>query len=188
VPYFFLLGLLAGMLEFIPLVGPLAVVIIAALITGFDSPRHAVVVVIFLFTLRIVHDYVIYPRIIGQGIHLHPLAVILAILSGAEIAGAAGIFLAIPVVAVATVTYRHWLEHKGSEGLVQDLLKQPELPLAEPPATSGEAVVDGSLPPPKDAASATQQNAHPTVRTTPEQMARARPDLTTGELKLRDLE
>jgi len=45
--------------------------------------------------------------LIGQGIHLHPLAVIVAILAGAELAGVAGIFLAIPVVAILTVSYRH---------------------------------------------------------------------------------
>ncbi len=76
--------------------------------------------------LRIVHDYYTYPRIIGSGIHLHPLAVILAILAGHELAGLAGIFLAIPLIAILTVTYRHWLEHKGSTGLVADLLKPAE--------------------------------------------------------------
>ena len=82
----------------------------------------AFLVLAFLAVLRIVQDYVVYPRLIGQGIHLHPLAVIIAILSGAELAGIAGIFLAIPVVAILTVSYRHWLEHRGSEGLA-DLLE-----------------------------------------------------------------
>src|SRR5918998_979207 len=125
-PYALLLGIIAALLEFIPLVGPLTVAIIAVLIASFYSVNQAVIVFLFLGTLRIVHDYVTYPRIIGQGIHLHPLAVILAILAGAELAGVAGIFLAIPVVAIISVSYRHWLEHKGSEGLVADLLKPEE--------------------------------------------------------------
>ena len=62
---------------------------------------------------------------------MHPLGVILAILCGAELAGIAGIFLAIPVVAVLSVSYRHWLEHRGSAGLVTDLLN---------PAEPGESV------------------------------------------------
>ncbi|MEJ7709323.1 MAG: AI-2E family transporter [Pyrinomonadaceae bacterium] len=57
---------------------------------------------------------------------LHPLAVVLAILCGEELAGLAGIFLAIPVVAIISVTYRHWREHRGSQGLVADLLKPAE--------------------------------------------------------------
>jgi predicted PurR-regulated permease PerM len=179
VPYFFLLGLLAGMLEFIPLVGPLVVVVLAAGISSFYSFNQAIAVVVFLSVLRIVHDYVVYPRIIGQGVHLHPLAVILAILSGAEIAGVAGIFLAIPVIAIATVSYRHWLEHRGSEGLVAEILKPVEPQLGAAPA----AAVELALPAPP--APMHNQHSYPTIDTTPEQMARSRPDLTTGELKLK---
>jgi len=96
------LGLIAGMLEFVPLVGPLVVAILAAMLALLHSGFGlALVMLIFLGVLRIVQDYVVYPKLIGQGIHLHPLAVILAILAGAEIAGVAGIFLAIPVIAIA---------------------------------------------------------------------------------------
>jgi predicted PurR-regulated permease PerM len=126
VRYALVLGLIAGMLEFIPLLGPVVVAVLAGTVAGFDSAAKAMTVLAFLAVLRIVHDYVVYPRIIGSGIHLHPLAVILAILAGHELAGVAGIFLAIPVIAVLTVTYRHWLEHRGSAGLVAELLKPAE--------------------------------------------------------------
>src|SRR5207244_11287150 len=105
---------------FLPLMGRWVVAVLVAglamLHWGFGM---AVVVLLFLAVLRIVQDYVIYPRIIGQGIHLHPLAVILAILAGAEIAGVAGIFLAIPAIAILTVSYRNWLEHRGSETIAE---------------------------------------------------------------------
>lgn len=122
----------------------------------------AFVVLLFLGVLRIVEDYVIYPRLIGHGIHLHPLAVILAILAGAEIAGVAGIFLAIPVIAILTVSYRHWMEHRGSD-TIADVLE--------------EAVVEAD-------AATDEELLHPTAMTTADEMARARPDLLTGELKL----
>jgi predicted PurR-regulated permease PerM len=125
-PYALLLGVVAGLLEFIPLVGPLAVAVLATLLASFYSAKQAIAVVVFLGVLRIVHDYVTYPRLIGHGIHLHPLVVILAVLSGAELAGVAGIFLAIPVVAVVAVSYRHWWQHRGGEGLVADWLKPAE--------------------------------------------------------------
>lgn len=124
--YSLVLGIIAGLFEFIPLAGPLAVAVLAGAVASFYSGSQVIVVLVFLIVLRIVHDYVIYPRIIGQGIHLHPLAVVLAILCGEELAGLAGIFLAIPVIAIMTVTYRHWLEHRGSSGLVADLLKPAE--------------------------------------------------------------
>lgn len=161
------LGLIAGIFEFVPLVGPLTVAILAALLGLLHSGwGAALMVLVFLGVLRIVQDYVIYPRIIGTGIHLHPLAVIFAILAGAEIAGVAGIFLAIPVIAVLTVTYRHWLEHRGSETIAEVI---EEVVVTPGPDPIGE-------------------EARPTASTTPEDMARLRPDLLTGELKTPNLD
>ncbi|MBD0369458.1 MAG: AI-2E family transporter [Pyrinomonadaceae bacterium] len=175
-PYWLALGIVAGLLEFIPLVGPLTIAIVSALIASFYSFNQSLLVLLFLGVLRIVHDYVVYPRIIGQGIHLHPLAVILSILAGAELAGIAGIFLAIPVVAIGTVSYRHWLEHRGSEGLVADLLKPKEGEAGAMLGEDGQPAEEVKLP--------ELEELRPSQTTTPEEMARVRPDLTTGELKL----
>ena len=161
------MGVLAGFFEFVPLVGPVTIAIMATLLATFHAgPFNGFLVLLFLGILRIAQDYAIYPRLIGQGIHLHPLAVIFAILAGERLAGVAGIFLAIPVVAILTVSYRHWMEHRGSEGIA-DLL-EPTSP-AEP-----EKVADLA------AKNVDELNAD----STPEQMERARPDLTTGELKM----
>lgn len=126
VRYALVLGIGSGLLEFIPLIGPLVVALIAIPIASAYSIKQALGVVVFLGIVRIVHDYVVYPRIIGHGMPLHPFAVIVAVLCGAALAGAPGIFLAIPTVAILSVGYRHWLEHTGSEGLVADLLKRRE--------------------------------------------------------------
>jgi predicted PurR-regulated permease PerM len=192
-PYALLLGIIAALLEFIPLVGPLVVAVIAVLIASFYSVNQAIIVFLFLGTLRIVHDYVTYPRIIGQGIHLHPLAVILAILAGAELAGVAGIFLAIPVVAVLSVSYRHWLEHRGSEGLVADLLKPAEKMVTAPTAFDSELPAQVAVAMDHHRIAEHHHTAPPvehglTATTTPEEMARARPDLTSGELKMPKLD
>ena len=122
VPYALLFGVVAGLLEFIPLVGPLAVALGATLVTSFHSITQALWVAAFLGVLRLAQDYVVFPRLVRRGIHMHPLGVILAILSGAELAGMAGIFLAIPAVAVLSVMHRHVLEYRGSGGLVSELL------------------------------------------------------------------
>ena len=152
VRYALVIGVIAGVLEFIPLLGPLLVAILAGIVAGFDGPTKAIAVLLFLGVLRVVHDYVVYPRIIGSGIHLHPLAVILAILAGHELAGVAGIFLAIPVIAVLTVTYRHWLEHRGSRGLVADLLKPAEQAAVPPtePAPAEQPAPPAPLPAPAE--------------------------------------
>ena len=161
------MGVLAGCFEFIPLVGPVTIAILAALLAMFHAgPFNAFLVLLFLGVLRIAQDYAIYPRLIGQGIHLHPLAVIFAILAGEKLAGVAGIFLAIPVVAILTVSYRHWMEHRGSEGIA-DLL--------EPTSPTDPAKV---------AELASQNVEQLNAESTPEQMSRVRPDLNTGELKM----
>ena len=122
VPYALLFGVAAGLLEFIPLVGPLAVALGVTLVASFHSINQAMWVVAFLGALRLAQDYVVFPRLVRRGIHMHPLGVILAILSGAELAGMAGIFLAIPAVAVLSVMHRHLVEYRGSGGLVSELL------------------------------------------------------------------
>jgi len=119
IPYAVVLGIAAGLLEFIPLAGPLTVGFLAAGFAAFHSLGQVVAVVTFLVALRVVQDYVVYPKIVGRGVHLHPLAIILAILCGAEIGGLIGIFLAIPAVAVLTVTYRHYRKHRAAEALIE---------------------------------------------------------------------
>jgi predicted PurR-regulated permease PerM len=147
VPYALLFGVVAGLLEFIPLVGPLAVALGATLVTSFHSINQAVWVVGFLGALRLAQDYVIFPRLVRRGIHMHPLGVILAILSGAELAGLVGVFLAIPAVAVLSVMHRHLLDHRGSDGLVSDLLT-PAQPVPEgAPRTFDPAAIPAAHPP-----------------------------------------
>jgi len=163
------MGVIAGVFEFVPLVGPVTVALMAAILAMLHAgPFNAFLVLLFLGVLRIVQDYAIYPRLIGQGIHLHPLAVIFAILAGEKLGGVPGVFLAIPLVAILTVSYRHWLEHYGNEGFADLLEPQPAVAVVETTAPT---------PPP-----ALEEELH--HETTPEQMVRVRPDLTTGELKM----
>ena len=126
VNYALLLGVLAGILEFIPLLGPITIAIIAISVAALESPWEALYVFIFLAVLRLLQDYVFYPRIVREGIHLHPLAIILSVLAGEQVAGIPGVFLSIPVVALLTVMYKHILEHSGSKGIVANMLAPKE--------------------------------------------------------------
>ena len=134
-PYAVLLGVMASVLEFIPLIGPMVVAVVAVVIAALQDPVLAVWTAVFLTVLRVVEDYVIYPRLIGRDIHLHPLVVILAVLAGVELDGIAGIFIAVPVVAVATVAGRHWLEWRGRDAEAE-LLEPEASPVATTPAAS----------------------------------------------------
>ena len=96
------------------------------LIASLESGWQALATMAFLGVLRVAQDYAIYPRVIRDGIHLHPLAVILSVLAGEQVAGIAGVFIAIPVVALLTVLYKHLLEHTESRGLFTGLLEPKE--------------------------------------------------------------
>jgi predicted PurR-regulated permease PerM len=122
--YALLLGVLAGIFEFVPIIGPLALAVIATVVSGFESGLQGALTALFLAVLRVMQDYVIYPRIVREGIHLHPLAVILSVLAGEQIAGIPGVFIAIPLVALGTVLHKHFLEHTDSKGIITNLLEE----------------------------------------------------------------
>jgi predicted PurR-regulated permease PerM len=138
-PYAVVMGAIAGVLEFLPLIGPL---IAATIIVGLSltvSIKTALIVALFLTVLRIAQDYIIYPRIVGHGIKMHPLVIILAILSGAEIAGLIGVFLSIPFVGLVIVVFNHYLAFRGlqsihSPGGADQAEPRAELSPAAPPA------------------------------------------------------
>jgi predicted PurR-regulated permease PerM len=115
-PIAIVLGLLAGLLEFLPMIGPLVFAAIAFILTITVSLKKALLVLAFLAVLRIVQDYIIYPRIVGHGIEMHPLVVIMAILCGAELGGLVGIFLSIPLVGLMLVVYNHYVAYKNLQG------------------------------------------------------------------------
>ena len=107
-PYALVLGTMGGLLEFIPVLGPLvaAVIIVGvALLMGF---KHWLVLIVFLGIWRLIQDYVSSPRIMGHSMELHPLAAIFGVMAGAEVAGILGIFLSIPVMASLRIVFRRW--------------------------------------------------------------------------------
>ncbi len=106
--YTLMLGTAGGLLEFIPVVGPLvaAVLILSvALLTGYT---HWLIALAFLISWRLLQDYVVSPRIMGKSMELHPLGAIFGVLAGGEIAGVLGVYLSIPVMASLRIVWRRW--------------------------------------------------------------------------------
>lgn len=110
-PYAWLIGLLFGLLEFIPNLGPtLASVptVLIAFIKGstvlnISNGWFAVLVIGVNFVLQQLENNFLVPRILGQSLSLHPLVVLVAAIIGAQVAGVLGILLAAPVVATLRV-------------------------------------------------------------------------------------
>jgi predicted PurR-regulated permease PerM len=115
------LGLLAGILEFIPVAGwMLAAVTI--LTVGFVTHAHWIWMLLLLVLWRMLMDYGIAPRVMGHELELHPLLAIFTMMVGGAVGGIPGIYLSIPLVAAVRVIWRRFV---GS----------PAFPADSPPLT-----------------------------------------------------
>jgi predicted PurR-regulated permease PerM len=105
VPYSFVLSPLAGLCEFIPVVGP-AVACVAifgiAAVTGYS---HLLWLFLVLGAWRVIQDYVNAPRIMGRSVEISPLAEIFGVLAGGEIGGVVGALVAVPILALLRILW-----------------------------------------------------------------------------------
>lgn len=108
VPYALVLGTIGGVLEFVPVVGPLAGALTIIGVALLMSYKHWLILLIFLGVWRLLQDYVSSPRIMGESMELHPLAAIFGVMAGGEVAGILGIYLSIPVMASLRIVFRRW--------------------------------------------------------------------------------
>lgn len=145
VDYAIVLGVVSGILEFVPMVGPIVGAAVTIGLAFTTSTKTAFAVAVFLAVMRVVQDYVIYPRIVGHGIKMHPFVIVLAILCGEKIGGLIGIFLAIPFVGLIIVFYNHYLAYKtlSASAAAAEAAKSREGPVAQPPPAEplGEPVL-----------------------------------------------
>jgi predicted PurR-regulated permease PerM len=105
VPYSTLLSVLAAVLEFVPVVGPLTASAVVILVAAFSGYTGLVWLLVFLLGYRLFQDYVLQPLLFSQGIELHPMLVLVAVLGGERLAGIPGMILAIPLVAAVRIVY-----------------------------------------------------------------------------------
>jgi predicted PurR-regulated permease PerM len=104
-PHFLALGLLAGVLEFIPVAGWMisAVTIISI---GAMTHAHWIWMAALVGLWRMLMDYGISPRVMGHELEMHPLLAIFAVMVGGAIGGIVGIYLSVPFVAMLRVVWR----------------------------------------------------------------------------------
>ena len=106
VPYALVLAGIGGALEFIPVVGPLTAGVVAVGVCLFAGYDHPWLLAAFILVWRGIQDYAINPLVMARGIDIHPALVIIGVLAGGEIAGVAGMFLSVPVIAAARIIWR----------------------------------------------------------------------------------
>jgi len=106
VPYALVLGTAGGVMEFIPVVGPLVAALLILSVAVLMNFEHWALLLLFLLVWRVIQDYVISPRVMGKSMELHPLAAIFGVMAGGEIAGVLGVYLSIPVMASLRIVWR----------------------------------------------------------------------------------
>jgi predicted PurR-regulated permease PerM len=149
VPYSVLLGVVTGLLETIPFVGPITAGAIACLVAlghpnpfGWSQLIYVGVVAVMYTILRHAEDYLVIPTVIGRAVRLHPAIVIFSLLTGGAVFGLLGIFLAVPFAA----TLRLVLIYVGAKLRDQDPFPQLEVELAEATETAGETIEPARVP------------------------------------------
>lgn len=105
--YELLLAGLAGILEFVPVVGPAAALAIILAVSGISGSGGLLWILVFWGLNRVFQDYVLNPYLMSAGVELHPLLVLFGVLAGDKIGGVAGMFFSVPVLAMLKVVYVH---------------------------------------------------------------------------------
>lgn len=128
VPYFYLLGILAFIGEFIPVVGNLIAFVPIALVVLATASDKFIWIVLIIVVIQGIQSYVIAPKIMSEAMDIHPLTVVIAMLVGGTLGGGLGLLLAVPVAAavkaVLTVFNRHREDLLGVNMSVVDLVRR----------------------------------------------------------------
>lgn len=107
IPYELLIAGVAALLEFIPVIGPVVVLVILIVITAVTVFSKLLFVVLFWGIYRFLQDYMLNPYLMRAGLEIHPLLVLFGVLAGDQIGGVAGMFFSVPVLAILKVVYLH---------------------------------------------------------------------------------
>ncbi len=98
--YAFFFGAWAGLMEFIPYIGPILAAGPPVILALFSSPWIALAVILVYVFIQQVEGHILVPNVMGQAVGVHPLVVIFAVLAGANVYGIPGMLLALPLVAL----------------------------------------------------------------------------------------
>jgi predicted PurR-regulated permease PerM len=117
VPYAVALGLLVAILDLVPLAGATLAAIIVSTVAFLESLPAGIVVLAFFIVYQQVENHLIQPVVYSRTVQLSPLAILIAVLIGAKLAGILGALAAIPVAGTIQVLLLAWLEIRRERGV-----------------------------------------------------------------------
>jgi predicted PurR-regulated permease PerM len=137
IPFALALGLLVAILDLIPLAGATLAAIVVTLVALTDSVTSAIIVVVFFIVYQQIENHLLQPLVYGRTVRLSPLAILLSVLIGSQVAGVVGALVAIPVGGTIQILLEHWQRHRRSreEAAAGDSIGGQ---VGEPPAEEAE--------------------------------------------------
>ena len=121
VPYFFVLALIAGIGEMIPMIGPMLSAIPAIAVAFTVSPGLALGVAVFFLVQQQLENAVLVPKVMGETVGLSAVTVILSLLIGGALLGFVGALLAVPTAAIIQVLFEEmYLAENDPESVEKD--------------------------------------------------------------------
>ena len=99
-PYFILIGAFAGLVEIVPVIGPIAAGTLAVAVGATESWHMALAAGICVLGVRLLEDYLIVPRVLGDAVGMSPLLVLISVTAVGILFGGFAVILAVPLVAV----------------------------------------------------------------------------------------
>lgn len=115
VPYALPLAIFAGILEIIPVIGPIISAIPAVMIAYLISPFSALTVALLYLVIQQLENHLVVPQVMKKAVGLNPLAVIIAVAIGGRLLGIAGALLAVPITVVAQIITEDLITAKDIE-------------------------------------------------------------------------
>lgn len=142
VPYALVLGVVAALLEAVPMIGPVLTMIPAAILAATVSPQAVLYVLIAVAVIQIVESNVLVPRVMDKAVGVSPLVSILALTAFGVLFGLAGALLAIPLAAVIQLVLNRTVFQEPTHGATALLTAPVNLAAAPDPAAAGRSHMD----------------------------------------------
>lgn len=107
IPYPLVIGLLAGMVEMVPVIGPIIGAVPPVLLGLAEGSGMMMKVIIFYIVVQQLDAHLVMPKLMGSVIQVHPVAIILGVLVGGHLYGIVGMMISVPLLAVLQVLLKH---------------------------------------------------------------------------------
>ncbi len=170
-PFALPVAIAVGLLETIPIVGPLVGISLAAIVAlATLGTLPAIMVVAALYTLRLIEDHVVIPNVLGRATHLPAVVTLFAVAVGGLVAGLVGLLLAVPMAAAIKIIMDEYYPHPHpalAGAAAQPAAEKAAETLAQLAAPAAAPPTSASTPQAEPSSSATPPTRHTARKTEP---------------------